>query len=328
MKLVGATNTSYSMTNVQADHAGNYLAVVANVTGSLTSSVAALTVITPPGMVLIPAGSFQMGNCMDPAEGDADELPVHTVDVSAFFMDKYVVTKALWDQVYTWAITHGYSFDNAALGKAAKHPVQTMDWYDAVKWCNARSEQEGRTPAYYTSAARTAVYRGGDVDVQNDWVNWNVGYRLPTEAEWEKAARGGMSGQRFPWGDRISWFEANYFGGGSYPYNGSPTGIDPTYDDGFQPSTNPPGSFAANAYGLYDMAGNVWQWCWDWLGPYSNGSQSDPRGPAAGSYRMGRGGCWGAEAFYCRSAYRLNFYPPVSRNYGMGFRTILPPGPQ
>jgi Sulfatase-modifying factor enzyme 1 len=119
-------------------------------------------------MVLIPAGSFTMGNCMSPSEGDSAELPLHTVYVSAFYMDRYEVTKALWDEVYQWAITHGYTFDYAGSGKASTHPVQTIDWYDCVKWCSARSEKEGRVPAYYTSAAQTTPYRTGQISVQND----------------------------------------------------------------------------------------------------------------------------------------------------------------
>ncbi len=162
-------------------------------------------------MVLIPAGSFTMGNCMDPSDGYSNELPLHTVYVSAFYMDKYLMTKQLWDQVYVWAISHGYGFDHAGSGKASNHPVQTVDWYDVIKWCNARSEMEGRTPAYYTSSALTTVYRSGDLTLANEWVKWNGGYRLPTEAEWEKAARGGLSGQRFPWGNTISWGQANYY---------------------------------------------------------------------------------------------------------------------
>jgi formylglycine-generating enzyme required for sulfatase activity len=245
--------------------------------------------VAPSGMALIPAGSFTMGDSLD---GDSYALPLHTVYVSAFYMDKYDVTKALWDTVYQWAIAHGYTFDNAGSGEASTHPVQTIDWYDCVKWCNARSEKEGRVPAYYTDAGLSVRYRTGQVA---PYVSWSSGYRLPTEAEWEKAARGGFSGQRFPWGNTISWSQANYFAGplsaGGPGYDVNPTsGLNPAWTSGGYPYTTPVGSFAANGYGLYDMAGNVWQWCWDWYGSYSSGSQSDPRGPPSGSIRVYRGG--------------------------------------
>jgi formylglycine-generating enzyme required for sulfatase activity len=284
---------------------------------------------TPPsGMALIPAGSFTMGNCMDPSEGwSDDELPLHTVYVSAFYMDKYLVTKSLWDTVYQWAIAHGYSFEYAGSGKAASHPVQTIDWYDCVKWCNARSEQEGRVPAYYTDAGLGVGYRTGQVA---PYVSWSSGYRLPTEAEWEKSARRGASGQRFPWGNTISWSQANYYAyplsAGGYAYDVNPTSdYDPAFNDGIVPYTSPVGYFAANGYGLYDMAGNVWQWCWDWFGSYSSGSQSDPRGPASGSDRVARGGCWRYQAFYCRTANRNIGWPTISDAL-IGFRSVLPSG--
>ena len=212
------------------------------------------------GMAYIPAGSFTMGNCMGSSEGYSDELPLHSVYVSGFYLDRADVTKALWDGVYNWATNHGYSFDYGAQGKATNHPAHTMTWYDAVKWCNARSEKEGRMPAYYTDAGLVTSYRTGQVA---PYVNWNSGYRLPTEAEWEKAARGGASGQRFPWGNTISWGRANYYASASSsPFDVNPTsGNQPTFVTGAYPNTSPVGYFAPNGYGLYDMAGNVRQWC-------------------------------------------------------------------
>jgi len=280
-------------------------------------------------MVLIPAGSFIMGNCMNPGEGYSDELPLHTVSVSAFYMDRYEVTKTLWDTVYTWATNHGYSFDNAGLGKAADHPAQTVSWYDGVKWCNARSEKEGLTPAYYTESAQTHVYRTGQTNVLNDWVKWTAGYRLPTEAEWEKAVRGGASGHRFPWSDAdtISHSRANYYAGQYYSYDLSyPTGYHPAYATGGVPYTSPVGSFTANGYGLYDMAGNVFEWCWDWYDSswygQAGATQTDTRGPAGPlTGRVMRGGCWGDVAGVARCAFR-NPNSPSYAYYVIGFRCV------
>ena len=289
-------------------------------------SITASDDTAPPSMALIPAGSFTMGNSFSAGEGYSFELPLHSVYVSAFYMDRFEVTKALWDDVYAWAITHGYSFEYGAAGKAASHPAQSMTWYDSVKWCNARSEKEGRVPAYYTDAGLSVRYRTGQVA---PYVNWSSGYRLPTEAEWEKAARGGSSGRRFPWSDtdNITHSQANYYSSTSYAYDTSPTrGYHPTFS-GVSPYTSPVGFFAANGYGLYDMAGNVWEWCWDWYSStyYSSSQGSDPRGPTSGSYRVVRGGAFHSDAFYCRAAAR-NYYGPAYGNNGIGFRSVLPPG--
>jgi len=279
--------------------------------------------LTPPsGTVFIPAGSFTMGDNLD---GDSAELPLHTVYVSPFYMDRYETTKALWDNVFQWATNHGYSFDHVGLGKGTNYPVDTINWYDCVKWCNARSEMEGRTPAYYTNAAQTAVYRTGTNDLNSGWVKWNAGYRLPTEAEWEKAGRGGLSGFRFPWGNTISIAQANYYSCSScYPYDLSNAGYNPPfqYNDGVTPYTSPVDAFAANGYGLYDMAGNVVNWCWDWYGAYSSASQSDPRGPATGPGRLTRGGCWCRYSYDCRVQYRRS-EPTTYTDDGAGLRTVL-----
>ena len=325
-RVTGSTSSTLRLANVQTSDAGNYTVRVSNPAGSRDSASAVLTVVVPiapapSGMALIPAGAFQMGYNLD-GESDA---PVHSVYVSAFYMDKYDVTFALWQQVYNWAITHGYNFDYAGSGKAANHPVQMIDWYDSAKWCNARSEMEGKTPAYYTSAALAVVYRTGGLDINNSCVNWNAGYRLATEAEWEKAARGGLSGQRFPWGNTISESQANYYSTGTsyYTYDLSNTGFNTTFATGGYPYTSPVGYFASNGYGLYDMAGNVWQWCWDWYGTY--GSGSDPRGPISGSFRVFRGGCWFFDAFGCRAADRV-IDDPSYGDYDLGFRSVLPSG--
>jgi len=261
-------------------------------------------------MVTIPAGSFQMG---DQSSGIFDESPAHTVNVSAFQMAKYEVTKAQWDEVRAWGLTHGYTDLAAGEGKAANHPVDYVSWYDIIKWCNARSEKEGLGPCYTVSGS---TYRTGSSSPD---CNWSAnGYRLPTEAEWEKAARGGLVNKLFGWGATISHSQANYISSSGYSYDVSPTqGYHPTYATGLRPYTSPVGSFAANGYGLYDMAGNQDELCWDWYDIYSSGSQEDPHGPGSGLYRVIRGGRWSSNAEDCRAANRAGYNPDQS---GPGFR--------
>ena len=263
--------------------------------------------------VTIPAGSFTMGR----TSGDTDSnAPPVNVTVSQFYMGKNEVTKAEWDVVRTWAISNGYTDLGAGAGKASNHPVQTVSWWDVIKWCNARSQNEGLTPCYTVSGS---VMKTGTTAPE---MNWTAnGYRLPTEAEWEKAARGGVSGKRFPWGtDTISHSEANFNNSGSETYKTGTTGYHPIYATSSQPYTSPVGSFAANSYGLHDMAGNVWEWCWDWYGAstYVNGA-TDPRGAASGAYRVFRGGGWNYPAGSCRAAYRGYGTPSGSSGNG-GFR--------
>ncbi len=275
------------------------------------------------GMIAIPAGTFTMGDTF--GEGAPDELPLHDVTLSPYFIGETEVTKGEWDEVYGWAEGNGYEFEMPGSGKAPDHPVDMITWYDVVKWCNARSEKEGLTPCYYTGAEKTEVYRTGNVDVRNDWVRWDAdGYRLPTEAEWERAARGGVAGHRFPWfdSDHISHARANYWAKSDEPYDdSSPAGYHPTYETTW-PYTSPVGSFDPNGYGLYDMAGNVWEWCWDWHAEeyYASSPADDPRGPDTGLFRVIRGGSWYGLAEDCRVTYRYTFVP--TDYYMIGFRVV------
>ncbi len=286
--------------------------------------------VPPDEMVLIPAGEFVMGNATNvfPAsEGSTDELPQHTVNLSAYYIGKYEVTKALWDDVYVWAINNGYAFDNLGDGKTANHPVYNISWHDSVKWCNARSEKEGLVPCYYAAAGQITPYRTGQTNIGTDCVNWLAdGYRLPTEAEYEKASRGGVAGARFPWTDftnRISHAKANFNNYGTEGYLFGTTGYHPAYSNGVMPHTSPVGSFPPNGYGLYDMAGNVWNWCWDWYSSssYESSATNDPRGPSNGTQRIIRGGCYLYDGYWCRTAQRYG-YTPVGIGHNGGLRLV------
>ena len=278
----------------------------------------------PTGMVEIPAGAYVMGATTNVGhEGDIWETPQHTVNVSAFYVDIQEVTLQLWNQVKAHADTHGYGFANPGDGKGQTHPVHSVNWYDAVKWCNARSEMEGLTPVYYGDVAFAAVYRTNELAPVAKWEA--DGYRLPTEAEWEKAARGGVPDHRFPWSDTdfITHAKANYYAGTGWPGDVNPTeGYHPTYMVDPRPYTSPAGSFPANDYGLYDMAGNVYEWCWDWSyrDYYSISPTNNPRGYVTGSQRMARGGSWGH--YSPRVAYRLGGTNPQNADNRRGFRTV------
>jgi sulfatase modifying factor 1 len=286
-----------------------------------------------PAMVLIPAGDFQMGDQSMPRLGASLEQPAHTVRVSAFYMGNYEVTKSEWDKVRIWALENGYTDLAEGGGKAPDHPVQYVSWYDVVKWCNARSQMGGLTPCYTVAGA---VYQTGvDSGVACDWSA--NGYRLPTEAEWEKAARGGKVGLDYPWGNEISHGRANFMDDqkpskllelwyrlvdvvnpGRSP-SSEASGYHPAYETGSTPYTSPVGSFSANDYALYDMSGNVFERCWDRYGNYPSSSQTDPRGAVSGNGRVVRGGCWESSAYFGRVAFRFGISPARARD-AFGFR--------
>ena len=275
----------------------------------------------PDGFALIPAGSFQMGDQSNPLVGGGYELPVHSVYVSEFYMAKHEMTKELWDEVRAWGLNNGYTdlpVGNASVAsKGANHPVHSINRYSTAKWCNARSKKEGLTPCYDVSGA---TYKTGSHDADCNWTA--NGYRLPTEAEWEKAARGGLVGQNFPWGNTISHSRANYYAQpDSFAYDVSATsGYHPSYTADGSPYTAPVEGFGPNGYGLYNMSGNVVEWCWDWSNGYATGAQTDPRGGAWGAGRVHRGGSWHGNPNGCRVAIRGNSNPGDAISSSIGFR--------
>ena len=249
----------------------------------------------PAGMVLIPAGSFEMGSDDEDALGD--EQPVHTVHLDAFYMDEYEVTNAQfkafvdanpeWQKVASNERFHGFRYlhhwnGNTYPSGKANHPVVFVSWYAAMAYAA-----------------------------------W-AGKRLPTEAEWEYAARGGLEGKRYPWGNTLTHADAHYGGGDT--------------------DTIPVGQYAANSYGLYDMTGNVWEWCLDkYDADFYDAHNS--RNPISGavtlqeildnfasvrirSFRVQRGGSWVNSArTYLRVAYRGRF-SPVGTFDSYGFRCV------
>lgn len=279
---------------------GVFLAAV--LAGTPASGQTATNIPAPSSMVLIKGGT---NKGTDPDAG-AYSLTV----TNSFYMDKHEVTKALWDEVSAWGRAHGYGFSDGVSGKATNHPALSVTWYDAVKWCNARSEMEGR-PAFYRRGKE--VYRNGTAIPDELPAEPIVaGYRLPTGLEWEYAARGGLKGKRFPWGDTIDHDKANYIGHPSFlDYDKGYAGPDKRYSTGEEPFTAPVGSFPPNGYGLYDMTGNAWEWCWEW----------SPAAPNA--HRMVRGGAWCYSADYGRAASSLNNVYPEYTSFTLGFRCVM-----
>lgn len=283
-------------------------------------------------MVLVPAGKFVMG------EGDAGVAhvaPEHGVNLDAFYMDKYEVTRGDWRRVASWANANGYDLPLSLkvydYVPADNHPAVPITWYDAIKWSNARSEMEGLVPAYYLDAEAKTVYRTGVVDLSNAHVNWSGnGYRLPTEAEWEYAARGNLVGKQYPWGDASmisrgnSWQNLVSLGQEHTPY---PITRPVGHFDGSQAvAAGTSASDTANGFGLYDMAGNAHEWVWDWDASYQAAEDFNPHGPdvkPSHGNRMLRGGSWWNNNVDSRVFHRYAFPPAGDDPYGInGFRTI------
>ena len=274
----------------------------------------------PVDMVSVAGGTFTMGDTW--GDGEADEKPTHEVTLSPFYVGKTEVTNAEMARVMQWAYDNGHTTATAAsvqnvegtahefwatdpadrgisfadgtftidVGKE-NHPANGWTWYGAAAYCNGRGAMEGRPLCYDLS----------------DWsCDWTAqGYRLPTEAEWEYAARGGADGQdtKYSGSDTIgdvAWYDANS--------GGTPHQV---------------GTKAPNELGAYDMSGNVWEWCHDWRGDYTAGPQIDPRGPETGTYHIVRGGSWVNPADDHRLSER-NAIEDGGARYATGLRPVLP----
>jgi len=252
----------------------------------------------------------------------------HSIEVSSFSMSKYPVTQKEYEAVMGYNPSEFQAVNYSGLN-GDNFPVECVTWYDAVEFCNKLSESEGLTPVYaITGRTPSSGYPITSATVTPTWSN--NGYRLPTETEWEYACRGNYTNKAteyntkpFGIGDGTKMISgmANFYTG--YPYE-LPGG---QYYDSAEPGnldrTSAVGSYKANNYGLYDMHGNVWEWCWDWYGTYPSDGKKDYTGASSGSDRVIRGGSWYYNAQYLRSAVRLNV-DPDDRDRDLGFRVVCP----
>ena len=237
-------------------------------------------------MVLVPAGSFEMGDHFD--EGAADELPVHQVELNTFYMDRYEVTIGQYKRFLR----------ETAYGTL---PDQTPNWI-AEKAIVPAQKGVHQVVGFTTPTDNHPVAGVTFNDVQA-YAEW-AGKRLPTEAEWEYAARGGLVGKRYVWGNRLpEETDCNFTGS----FGGEQA------DDGHL-YTAPVGSYDANGYGLYDMVGNTWEWCADWYDEnyYANSVPKNPKGPATGTERVIRGSGWSSYLQHLRLSRRLKLSPTAT----------------
>lgn len=236
---------------------------------------------TNENMIFVSGGTFNMGSI----DGADDEQPVHSVTVNSFYMSKYELTQGEYQSLM------GINPSATNKGIGSNYPVNQLSWYEMVEYCNTLSRKEGLTEVYSFS---------------DDKISMNInanGYRLPTEAEWEFAARGG-----------------NY--SREYTYSGSnDVGTVAWTTTNRDENTHPVGDKEANELGIFDMSGNVWEWCWDWYSPYISSSQDNPVGISSGSDRVIRGGSWCQNDRVSRSSYR-NRMDPSCRYDNLGFRLV------
>ncbi|MFN8348791.1 MAG: formylglycine-generating enzyme family protein [Spirosomataceae bacterium] len=295
-----ASGTSYSFTTTTYPN-GSYTIKANGKTACNTpfNLTKPYTINTPTStslveMVNIPGGTFEMGDTRN--EGFNSEKPVHTVTVSGFKIGKYEITQKQYQTVMGTNPSLSTNCDDC--------PLENISWLDAVAFCNALSDRESRQKVYTISGTTVSSNLSAN------------GYRLPTEAEWEYAAGGGSSNRtRFGNGKDIADpAEMNFDGRASSKTSYSVVGE-------FRDMTIKTGSFAPNSLGLYDLSGNVWEWCNDWYSAYTGGAQTNPTGAATGSNRVIRGGGWLYDSVSSRVAYRTSL-TPWFRTDNVGFRVV------
>lgn len=279
--------------------------------------------------ISVPAGTF--------AQNDGGSSFSHTI--TAFSIGKHEITYEIWYETLQWAASNGYVFGNAgregdtgtdgAAPTAAKYqPVVNINWRDAMIWCNAHSQKNGKTPVYFSDAGFTIPLKnstdgsyGASIDTASGsfdtpYVNWSSnGYRLPTEGEWQYAAS---------YINGSGWTPYNYASGATADYtDATATSLVAYYSDNSDGLSQTVGNKLPNALLIYDMSGNVWEWVWDWSSAYP-GASTDYTGPATGILRMLRGGSSGNSASQVIVGYR-NGGEPYAESTGIGLRLAKKP---
>ena len=272
-------------------------------------------------MVSIPGGKFMMGSPGTELNRQPNENQ-HSAEVSDFQMSRYPITQTQFERLMKF---------NPSSFQGTNLPVEQVTWFDALVFCNELSDEEGLTKVYTITVTTKS---GNNITVAAVTADWTAdGYRLPTEAEWEYACRGSYpnkAGETYtkPFGigdgTKMEYGQANFYTG--YPYDATQSGeyYDSTHENPpfYLASTSVVGRYGANNYGLYDMHGNVREWCWDRYGTYPTAHEKDYVGPGSGTDRVMRGGSWFNVGRALRSAYRNSYGNPGNLENTLGFRVV------